>query len=250
MLELFAGSGRFGREAARSGHLVVLIDIRFGEKHDVRRRELQRTILEWIRIGWVTYAALALPCCSWSRARNRGGGPQRLRTAEHIMGLPTLDHESERWKIDLGNVCMRFGVACARALHARSAGFFIENPWTSWMWVAPPMVRLAALRGCRLVRSDFCQFGTPWRKSTGVLTNGPPHFVNLVCRGPKPGVCSRTLCRHVHLEGTDGAGRFLTSLAEPYPRPFCKALVAMLNFYEKHCEGEAFYAGGLTSVRR
>ena len=33
----------------------------------------------------------------------RPGGPQMLRDLQHLMGLPVLKYESERWKIDSGN---------------------------------------------------------------------------------------------------------------------------------------------------
>ena len=233
VVEVFAGSGRFSRAASRRGHLAVLIDSRFGEDHDIRLRRVRGTILHWISAGVVLYMALALPCASWTRARNRGGGPQRLRTRDELMGVSELRNEAERWKIELGNLCMAFGVHAARLLHRQRCGFFIENPWTSWLWQVEPMQRLARAAGIRLVRADFCQFGTPWRKATGFLTNGPVQFLDRRCCGPR-GICSRTGRPHQLLQGTDAHGRFITSLAEPYPRPLCSSLVQMLEAYQRH----------------
>jgi hypothetical protein len=45
----------------------------------------------------------------------------------------------------------------------------LENPLTSWMWSAPPL-QLLSLKG-HLSITDYCQFGTPWRKSTKVLVS-------------------------------------------------------------------------------
>jgi len=222
--------------------MVVLIDLRFGSGHDICKRQLRSTIRGWILADWVLYAGFAVPCSSWTRARNRPGGPQRLRSREHIYGEPVLRAEGERWKIDLGNTAAAFAVAAARLLHSKGRGFFIENPRTSWMWEAPPVARLTRTPGCRLVRADFCQFGAPFRKPTNVLTNGAPEPLAKMCANSPRGFCSRTGRRHMLLRGTDAEGRFLTSLAEAYPRQFAAALVRSLETHRHETDSAAFWA--------
>ena len=50
-----------------------------------------------------------------------------LRNLEHIMGLPELRYESERWKIKNGNTALKF---CSRVAHlclAMLVPFIFEN---------------------------------------------------------------------------------------------------------------------------
>ena len=65
-----------------------------------------------------------------------------LRSPEHILGLPLLKHESERWKIDNGNAAMRFSCQVAHALIQKKIPFIFESPWTSLLWEARQMVHL------------------------------------------------------------------------------------------------------------
>ena len=98
------------------------------------------------------------------------------------------------------------------------------------MWSAPSMKWLAARRGVNWVRADFCQFGTPWQKSTRVLGA----FADLSplakhCHR-KQHLCSRSGCPHVALQGQHPAnGIFMTKLAESYPPRFARALARALD---------------------
>ena len=167
------------------------------------------------------------------------GGPQMLRDLTYILGLPELKYESERWKIDNGNVAMRFSCQVGHACLQRQVPFVFENPWTSLLWEAPQMKHLRRRRGVRMARADFCQYGMLWRKATGLLCA----FVNTAlierrCTGCR-GICSRTGRKHVQLSGTDPkTGQFLTHLAEPYPRGLCSAIVKAL------CEGRLMIQHG------
>ena len=74
-----------------------------------------------------------------------------------------------------------------------------------------------------MTRSDFCCWGTPWRKSTGFATCGmPTNGFARACRGRK--VCDITGRPHTVLKGTDSNGTFWTLVAEPYPEKLCRAL--------------------------
>ncbi len=57
------------------------------------------------------------------------------------------------------------------ALHRKGVPFLIENPWSSRAWWLRCMRRLLGLPGVYLLKSCMCQFGTPYRKETGLLTN-------------------------------------------------------------------------------
>ena len=72
--------------------------------------------------------------------------------------------------------------------------------------------------------TDFCQYGTPWRKITRFLSNIDLSSAALLCQGPR-GMCSRTHKPHEQLRGMDGK-QFRTHLAEPYPTKLANRLVA------------------------
>ena len=159
----------------------------------------------------------------------RPGGPQMLRDLQNLTGLPHLRFESERWKITNGNLAMAFSCRLAHHCLEMRTPFLIENPWTSLIWRAPPMEHLARRRGVRLVRTDFCQFGTPWRKSTGLMVGlCNTGFVEKVCTGYR--CCSKSGHPHVQLCGQcPKTGLFMTHLAEPYPRGLCTLMVKMFE---------------------
>jgi hypothetical protein len=152
-----------------------------------------------------------------------------LRNMEHILGLPELKHESERWKIENGNRAMAFASRLGHALLAMTVPFIFENPWTSLLWEAPQMQHLRRRKGVRMARADFCQWGMPWRKATGLLCGVANVWrLDRRCSGCR-GLCSRTHKPHQQLSGTDPAsGQFWIHIAEPYPRGLCNDMVSTM----------------------
>ena len=216
---------------ARLGYAVVLIDIRFHDSHDITKVNLQQAILGWIRAKHVLFCWMGVLCKSWSRARNMPGGPAMLRNADNVLGLDDIRLEAYRQKVRDGNGMMAFAARVMRACTAVKIGAAIENPWSSWIWRAAPFVNLLKYHGCRLARTDFCMWGTAWQKGTGILTNADPGVTERRCVGCPRGLCARTGLRHIELKGQAPDGRFLTSIAEPYPRSLCRAFATMANNY-------------------
>ena len=165
-----------------------------------------------------------------------------LRNAQNIMGLPDIRNPGDRAKVSEGNGMMRFAAQVMRVAVAKGVGAAIENPWSSWIWQARPMRALVNVHRCHLVRTDFCMFGTPWQKGTGVLTNCNPAGIERRCRGVKRGICARSGKAHIELRGQLPDGRFLTAVAEPYPRGLCVCLARMAHFHITSCEGERWSA--------
>jgi len=58
-------------------------------------------------------------------------------------------------------------------LHQEGKYFVVENPLSSKCWYLPCFKRIRALKGVFLFPVHFCQFGTKYQKSTGLLTNWP-----------------------------------------------------------------------------
>ncbi len=169
VIELFAGSCRWSRCVGQLGYYVLSIDMRFGVTNDLCKRGLQNLVLGWIQAGKVAFVLAAFPCQSFSKARNRPGGPPALRDSDHLTGLPGLRPCDQR-KVLRGNECLYFCCRLAWACLLGLVPLILENPWTSWAWKLASMVQLFRNPYARFTRIDFCQFGTPWRKSTGFLT--------------------------------------------------------------------------------
>ena len=228
VLELFAGSCRFSRAAALAGCYVCAIDWSFGPGYDLLCPKLQACVLGWIQAGWIRYVLAAWPCRTLSRARNRPGGPPALRSAEHPLGLPHL-RPAEAVAVSEGNALLAFVGRLFHSCRAAQTPVIGENPWTSWAWAIPTLAPILRWPGVHLTRSDFCQWGARWRKSTGFITMFcQPRFISKTCCGRL--ICTRSGKPHFRLEGKNDQGIFWTHIAEPYPRKLATELVRMAEF--------------------
>ena len=90
-LELFSGSGRWSVAWRMTPATRVFeLDIRRHLKNDWISNSVQRRIRGWIRSGLIAAVWMGTPCNSFSRARDRPGGPPPLRSDDHPNGLPML----------------------------------------------------------------------------------------------------------------------------------------------------------------
>ena len=150
------------------------------------------------------------------------GGPPPLRDIQNITGYSDL-RPADAVKVHNGNTFLRFCCRLIRACIATKTVGLLENPHTSWAWKMPEMLSLMKLPLVAFSRTDFCQWGTPWRKATGIISV----FVDFqpfcrVCTGR--GQCSRTSLPHQILKGQREDGVFWTLVAEPYPEIFCRCM--------------------------
>ena len=225
-LEIFSGCGRLGQQVCREcGWPVLLWDISYGHAYDLTVRANQQRIVHWIQHGLVRAGHLGTPCSSFSRARDRPGGPPPLRTDSMPMGRTAL-RPGDAARVTVGNVLLRFSCRVLLLAVQYRMPFTLENPKTSRIWLTPPLLRILRNRCCVVCDVDFCMFGTRWRKPTRVLSvhlalDGLQQYR---CCGTKRGPCSRTGKPHVPLIGQDATGRWLTQLAQSYPLRFARAL--------------------------
>ncbi len=85
-------------------------DIRWHLKNDLLSPSVQSRIRGWIRSGLICAVWMGTPCNSFSRARDRPGGPPPLRSDDHPNGLPDLaPHDQE--KVRVGNILARFSIS-------------------------------------------------------------------------------------------------------------------------------------------
>ncbi len=94
--------------------------------------------------------------------------------------------------------------------------FWIENPGGSFLWQQPAWVSLALQ--VQSFTTDFCRWGTPWRKRT--------RFLGVFAAAGKKCMC---LCKRPHqrLVGYSASHKCCwTKAAEPYPRPLAVFLAS------------------------
>ena len=217
LLDLFCGVGHITRQWRQAGWGVVSMDLSRDPAEDLTCRGVLQLIKAWMRSNLIGGVWLAPPCSTWSSAR-RGvpgsrGGP--LRSRQHIWGLPCVEpaalpmlavgNATARAALQIISLCVRLRIPVA-----------VENPTTSLLWQVPALLRLSRHHSCHRHVSDFCQYGTAWRKRTTVLswyTDG--EGLQRRCRSTK-GFCDRTGLQHVRLTGSDKGGT-LTRQAQPYP---------------------------------
>ena len=191
VLELFAGCGRLSACFKEIGcRILGPVDITRGPSCDLRDARIQRLILSWLRNKRVWFVHLGTPCTHWVPI---GGAPR-----------PSAD-----------DICLAtFTVRVLRTCRAYGIFFGVESPWHSSLWQWAPLQKELARSSALPVRTDFCRFGTPYQKPTGIATNCPPLW----------GLAARCQCTSRHkviLQGTvrlaSGKTCWRTTLANPYP---------------------------------
>jgi len=183
----------------------------------------------WLLSGEVWGVWIAAPCGTFSLARRGGGtGPPTLRSAEFPLGLPGLEGKNLE-KVQLGNRLMVASAEIASLAVRRRIVGGLENPAYSRLWLCRPIDRLVTFECVQDHFCDFCQYGTGWRKRTRLrLWHARVNDSEFrMCQGKS--ICSTSLRPHIQLVGCTSSGKFLTSVAEPYPRPLCTVIARVLE---------------------
>ena len=129
---------------------------------------------------------------------------------------------------------MRAAIAIAKACSAHGVPWCLEHPFTSLAWRTAQLQTLLRQSDTNFARVDFCAFGTPWRKRTGLLFGGGADHADVdrlsefACTGKT--ACTFSGKPHVQLIGYDPVrGGHRTQLAEPYPTKLCKCITNILT---------------------
>ena len=167
------------------------------------------------------------PCSSFSMACN-GTASTRMRSEQFPAGLPNLSKVRQE-KVTLGNALAEVATKLCQAISLVGCLWTWEQPWTSLMWIYPP-VKAFLLKYCEAkAYIDVCSFGAPWKKPTGLAANFEK-ILELVryCTCTKP---------HQILRGTGPDGRAWTAIASPYWPAFADEWALTCGFCEP-CEDE------------
>ena len=226
--DFFAGSGRVSRAIRKAGFSAREWEILKGPDGDLTRPCVMKSIKFDIDKGRIVSAMFAPPCSSFSPARDR---TRVIRSRDFPYGLPNLPAH-EQSKVETGNSCVRSALKIISWLDKRGIPWILENPRSSKMWYLPEMIRLLQSSHVRDVVTDFCQYGTIWRKRTrficGNICEDDLQRFNRLCHGP-PGYCSRTGQKHFQLTGSNSHGTPWTLVAQPYPHVLCHHLAHALT---------------------
>ena len=230
VMDLFSGEGGVSRACVKLGFNAKQWDIKFGASHDLTSPSAVRRILTEIRRGNVLSVMLAPVCTSFSVARDR---TKVIRNKRYPWGIPhQYLTEDEKEKLRLGNRVFRTCFKIIQELLIRNIPFILENPRTSKAWYLPIMQSLLAHPQVHFVITDFCQWGTPWKKPTALMIGNLDQLdsrrLEARCSGPK-GLCSRTGQKHFLLTGSNSKGVPYTRVAQPYPQKLCRSLAFVLT---------------------
>ena len=226
-VEIFSGTAHLSHAMQSAGFRCLAFDLEYNSFCDVLDPNVSTYIHHFLSSKNIALVWYGMPCQSWSRARRFDGGPPPLRDdSQYLMGVPGLPHQ-DKAKVTLGNSLLEWTTDSAKFCISLSIPFVIENPYSSRCWLTKQMTALVA-SGAVLHQTDYCQFGMPWRKSTGLLGFGTP-WLDSACLQccPKHGRCSRTHKRHIILSGKDSAGMWWTIRAQPYPPRMCHTIASM-----------------------
>lgn len=138
------------------------------------------------------------------------------------------------------NLLARVSLEIIRACLAVRIPVALENPRGSRFWMVPEYISLVAQHGdrCCSFVTDYCQWGTQWRKATRLTCWGWPAAVEALgkrchpCRqrGRGPSLCSRSQMPHQCISGLNPETKqWRTHTAEPYPLPLVEALAKILS---------------------
>ena len=98
-VEVFSGKGSLAAELRALGFAVIEWDIEWGPSWDLTNESTARLVRGWAIFWRRLGLRFGVPCETWTRARDRGplkglhggpGWPSRLRSDEHLWGLPEL----------------------------------------------------------------------------------------------------------------------------------------------------------------
>ena len=210
-IDLFSGNHGVANELARlTGRWVLTYDIKDSPEQDLLDCDVQEEVKSLVANGSVIGLGAAPVCSSLSRAIT-----PPWRSPSHPHGIPgLLPHQQA--KVDQGNQFAKFVGEIAQLCLDQNIPFWIENPWASFIWNLPELLKLQKVPDVGFWLFDFCRFSTPWRKRTRVLTNTWLRNQRTLCTGRKKHVLLRGRCKE--------RKQLFTKLAEPYPKALSTVL--------------------------
>ena len=227
--ELFSGSGVLAKALGACYVPCWAFDSIDGKGGDLAASKTQASVLQAIRLRFWRLAWLGRPCTSLSRARSGAPPmPAPVRSSSCPWGLSTLATKNDALLLKYHNKLISFIFKVIRACLKAKVIFVLENPRSSILWCFPFIQWLTRNNLAWRIEVDFCAFGTPWRKSTTLLSNSPSlRYIECRCGG-KGGICGISKQPHQVLNGKDPTGVWWTRRAQAYPKKFAARAAQLL----------------------
>ena len=238
---LFSGHRRLGdlqeelEKLPLSPHLRALsVDIVFSEEHgNLANPAVFHRFRTAIEMGILVACVSGPPCESWSRARLHGktdGGPDILRSVEHLPGLPKL-FLREFAQVAMGNLLLGISILLAILSWINGCFFLIEHPadppevHAASIWRIDLIRLLTKLNGIKLFRIWQGLYGAISPKPTNLLMIHPPPSTLQILRA---GQSQNSLPKHTSI-GKMADGTWATMTLKAYPRALCATLARIIE---------------------
>ena len=203
-------------------------------KEDILDDKVFAPLLARVRAAEFLAIIAAPPCSTFSIARfitaKDGRGAPRVRTRQHIRGLPRVSPKHLK-ELRNANAIVARTVSILSAAHSVGTQWILENPADRgdqsrpelWLhdehgpiWEMPEMKALQRICGARLVTFPMCAFSAPWQKYTSLLYSaGFEAWLEPL---------DRLRCTHsTHAEAAGGlndSGEWASGRAAAYPADF------------------------------
>ena len=202
-IDLFSGSKRVAKALiARGAPWVLTYEVEDGASQDLLLPSTRKFICALLSCGAVLGLCAAPVCASFSIANT-----PPIRTSLFPRGAPWAPPPAQT-RMKTGNSHSRWIASVYSQCVSLSVAVWVENPRSSWLWRQREWVRILSSSRAGLFTTDFCRWGTPWRKRTRFVTNIPDLLgISVLC------ACDTT---HVQLRGSVGS-QARTLIAQPYP---------------------------------
>ena len=214
-LDLFSGSRTAAAALARqSGRWVLTFDILHSPTEDLLDPPTQKLIEQLLQSGAFLSVTAGPVCASFSRAVR-----PPVRDKAFPAGLSNISEKMQK-KVEIGNLMSRWLVATIRLAHSLGLIWWVENPAGSFLWLQQEWREFVEEFDLKFTKTDYCRWGTPYRKRTRFLGNAPDMDQQLYC------VCTRP---HIRLVGYSKLHRCSwTKVAEPYPTGLARYLAVLV----------------------
>ena len=207
-LDLFSGCRIAARKLAqRTGKWVLCFDVKHNPSEDLLDRELQSQLERMIRAGCFLSVTAGPVCSSFSRAIC-----PPVRTASEPLGIATMT-DSMRHKVDIGNAMADWVASVMELCLELGVTNWTENPAGSFIWRIPSWQRLISKYDLQSFYTDYCRWGTAWRKRTHFFGRFAAAGMTLLCNCGRPHVKLRGYSREHKMSWTKAAEGYPPRLA-------------------------------------
>eukprot|EP00438_Fugacium_kawagutii_P011481 Skav211699 [mRNA] locus=scaffold1535:189530:207134:+ [translate_table: standard] len=210
-LDLFSGSrGAAKALANRTGRWVLCYDLSHAARENLLDPVIQSEVESLLKAGAFLTLTGGPVCASFSRAVR-----PPVRSKKHPLGFDDLSETMQK-KVAQGNAFADWVSKVIDLALQRKMIFWIENPATSYFWHHPSIVAVIKHWGLEFFTTDYCRWGTAWRKRTRFLANFQAAGSRCLCQCNRP---------HLQLKGYSRQHKISwTKVAESYPLPLCRFL--------------------------